>query len=104
MQTYTYQMTGIKDGKPISMFVTTTAHPTIVSKHPESQACNRAYRLFTEIIGNSPYTWIYVGDAERWFALMNDPYITPEDHEWLHMGDDAIRCWEYFSGAGEDNG
>lgn len=98
MQTYTFQMTGInKNGKHISMFVTTTAHPTIVSQFPDRQAENRAYRLFEEVIGNAPYTWIYVGDAERWFMLMNDPYITEEDHDWLHMGEDAIRCWQYFT-------
>jgi hypothetical protein len=95
VQTYTFQLTGIKDGKAVSMYVTCPPHPT--SKMPLLSANSRASGIFRETIGVPEYTSMYVGDAERWFTLMSDPYITPEDHEWLHGGADAIHCWEYFT-------
>ncbi len=97
MQTYTFQLTGIKDGKPRSLYVTTTAHPDIVSQYPLLQAAQRARRIYREVFGNESFTDLYIGDAERWFALMNDPYITSEDHDWLHSVENAY-LWGHFSG------
>jgi hypothetical protein len=99
MQTYTFQLTGIKGGNTRSMYITTYAPETNPSVHPLLIAGNRARQIFHDYTGVFPYTWQHLGDAIRWFEVgLQEPGETSDvDLKWFNSVD-TDNLWAHFSG------